>query len=135
MDAKLWAVLIGIIAGAIGNWFTTFSMQPILRFRDIKNQVLIDFIYYAQVINAEGFNDEVQKLYRERILANRKSSAQLSAAILNLPHWYLRCLKRKGLAPEEAASHLIGYSNTTEYEVADKVENLIRRNLGLPSKT
>lgn len=35
----------------------------------------------------------------------------------------------------EAASHLIGYSNTSEYEEAHKVQAAIRRNLGLPNET
>ncbi|MDO9269754.1 MAG: hypothetical protein Q7T96_11680 [Methylobacter sp.] len=95
----------------------------------------MDFIYYAQVVNAEGYNDEMQKLFRERVLANRKSSAQLSAAVQELPYWYLLFLKCKGYAPEAAASHLIGYSNTTDYDQADKVEDFIRRKLGLPPKT
>jgi len=37
---------------------------------------------------------------------------------------------RKGQAPERAASHLIGYSNTTEYEAAAKVMRAIKRSLG-----
>ena len=96
MDVNLWAVLIGIVAGALGYWFTTFSMQPILRFRDFRNQVLMDFIYYAQVINADGLNDKMKALYQERVLANRRASAQLSAAIQDLPRWYLFYLKRRG---------------------------------------
>ena len=89
MDVGLLSAIIGIIAGAFGYWFTTFNMQPILRFRNIRNQILMDFIYYAQVINAEGLNDRMKALYEERILANRRSSAQLSAAIQELPSWYL----------------------------------------------
>lgn len=132
MDIELWAVFIGIIAGAVGYWFSTFVMQPILRFREIKNQILMDFIYYAQVINADDLNDEMKALFRERILANRKKSAQLSAAAIDLPQWYLNYLKRRGVAPLEAAQHLIGYSNTTEHEQAHKVQVAIRRKLGLP---
>ena len=135
MDVNLLSALIGIVAGALGYWFTTFSMQPILRFRDIRNQVLMDFIYYAQVINAEGLNEEMQTLYRQRILANRRSSAQLSAAIQDLPQWYLSFLRRKGHRPEEAGRHLIGYSNNTDYEIAYKLEDAIRRKLGLPKET
>ena len=88
MDSKLWAMLIGLIAGAFGYWFTTFHMQPILRFRNLRNQVLMDFIYYAQVINAEKLNEDMKKLFRERVLVNRRSSAQLFAAIQDLPWWY-----------------------------------------------
>jgi len=67
----------------------------------------MDFIYYAQVVNADGLNDEMQALFQERGLANRKSSALLSAAVLDLPKWYLRYLEYKGLAPEVAAKHLL----------------------------
>lgn len=135
MDIGLISALIGLVAGAFGYWFTTFNMQPILRFRDLRNQILMDFIYYAQVINAEGLNEEMQSLHRERILANRRASSQLTAAIQDLPKWYLAYLKFKGYRPEEAARHLIGYSNTTEYEQSHKVEDAIRRQLGLPEET
>ena len=135
MDKGLLSILIGLVAGAFGYWFTTFNMQPILRFRDIRNQVLMDFIYYAQVINAEKLNEEMQALHRERIHANRRVSSQLTAAIQDLPKWYLTYLKCKGCRPEEAARHLIGYSNTTEYDHAHKVEDAIRRELGLPKET
>jgi len=135
MDIGLLSAIIGLVAGAFGYWFTTFNMQPILRFRDLRNQVLMDFIYYAQVINAEGLNEEMQSLHSERILANRRTSSQLTAAIQDLPKWYLVYLKHKGCRPEEAARHLIGYSNTTEYEEAHKVAAAIRRQLGLPEET
>ena len=135
MDVNLLAVLIGIVAGALGYWFTTFSMQPILRFRDFRSQVLIDFIYYAQVINADRLDAEMKALYQERVLANRNASAQLSAAILELPWWYLLYIKVKGLAPKEAATHLIGYANNTDYDQAYKKEAAIRSKLGLPKPT
>ena len=135
MDIKLQAVLIGIVSGSVGYWFSTFSVQPVLRYRNIRNQVLIDFVYFAQVVNAEGLNDEMQKLYRKRILANRKSSAELNAAIVELPFWYRAFLKIKKLNPIQAARHLIGYSNTTDYEQSHKLENSIRKNLGLPLET
>ncbi len=135
MDAKICAVIIGIVAGAVGYWFTTFSIQPILRFRNYRNQVLMDFILYAPVINADGLNDDMEQLHQERTLANLKTSAQLSAAILDLPSWYLLYLKVKKYNPNEAAKHLIGYSNTTDYEQASKKESLIRRLLGLPKNT
>lgn len=135
MDTGILAAIIGIIAGAFGYWFTTFSVQPILRYRDLRNKILSDFIYYAQVINADRLNDEMKALQRERELANREASAALSAAVLDLPSWYLWLLKRKGLAPAEAAKHLIGYSNTTDFEQSHKVQAAIRKKLGLPSET
>lgn len=135
MDVNLIAALIGVFTGAAGYWIATFWMQSILRFRSIRNRVHSDFIYYAQVINADDLNDEMQKLYRERILANRKASAELSAAYLELPFWYAWWLCRRNLDPAEAARKLIGYSNTRDYDHAQEVQARIRRLLGLPSET
>ena len=132
MDSGLWAAIIGVSAGAFGYWFSIFSVQPILRYRDVRSKVLRDFIYFAQVVNAENLNDEMKALYRERVLANRKSSAELSASLAILPGWYLWHLHRKGYQPGNAASRLIGYANTTEWKQAAKIENSVRRDLGLP---
>lgn len=132
--ASISPALIGITAGIIGYWFSTFSVQPILRYRNVRNKVLMDFIYYAQVIKAENLNDEMKKLYKERRLSNRKTSAELSAAILDLPKWYLYYLKLRGQNPTEAARHLIGFSNTSEYDQSAKVGAKIRKQLGLPEE-
>ena len=132
MDIGLWTALIGIAAGAFSYWFTTFSMQPILRFLKIRNQILVDFVYFAQVIKADGLNEEMQELHRQRILANRKASAELRAAVLDLPFWYRFYLKFRGYNPEKAAKHLIGFSNTYDYEESHKLEDAIRSALRLP---
>jgi len=91
----------------------------------------MDFIYYAQVINAEKLNDDMKALYKERVLANRRSSAQLSAAIQELPVWYLGYLRTKRLSARRSSASSYWISNTTEYDAADKKENAIRRHLGL----
>lgn len=132
MDVDLLSALIGIVAGAFGYWFTTFIMQPILRFRELRNKVLKDFIYYAQVINADGLNDEMQKLFQERILENRRSSAELLAATQDLPSWYLSYLKYKKYDPSKAAQSLIGFSNTYKHNESHVLESSIRKQLGLP---
>ncbi|RUO29543.1 hypothetical protein [Aliidiomarina soli] len=135
MDVSLIVALIGIMAGAAGYWIAMFWMQPILRYRSIRNRVHSDFIYYAQVVNADGLNEDMQKMYRERILANRKASTELSAAYLELPSWYTWWLEHHKFDPAKAAQHLIGYSNTREYDQAHKVQAAIRRLLGLPPET
>lgn len=134
MDVTLIAAAIGILSGAIGYWVTTFWMQPILRYRSIRNRVHADFIYYAQVIKSDGLNEEMKFLYRERVLENRKASAELSAATIELPAWYVWCLKIRKLDPKQAATHLIGYSNTSEYDKAHETQARIRRLLGLPEE-
>ena len=135
MDVNILTALIGVGSGAFGYWFSIFSVQPILRYRDVLNKVHRDFIYYGQVINSEGLNEQMHDLYRERVLANRDSSARLSAAYLELPQWRKNWLENSGLRPKEAAKHLIGFSNTTDYDKSHEIEQAIRRKLGLPQET
>ena len=77
MDEKLLAVLLGIFAGAIGYWITTFWMRPILQYRELRMKVFADFIFYAQVVNAEGLNDRMKALYEERITSNQIGRAHV----------------------------------------------------------
>lgn len=134
-DPSIVAAAVGIVAGAFGYWFATFSVQPILRYRDVRNRILSDFIFYAQVVNAKGLNDEMEDLYRRRVLSNREASAALSAAIQDLPFWYKWFLSLKGYDPADAARNLIGYSNTTEWDQSHKLQSTIRSKLGLPPET
>ena len=131
MDEKLLAVLIGVIAGTVGYWFTTFWMKPILQYRELRSKVLIDLIFYAQVINADGLNERMKLLYEDRVLANRRLSAELTACLLELPFWYKRWLQLRGHKPERATTDLIGFSNTTEYEAANKRVERIKIALGI----
>jgi hypothetical protein len=133
MDEKLITVVIGIIAGAAGYWINTFWMKPILQYRELRMKVFADFIFYAQVINAEGLNDRMKKLYEDRIVSNRRNSAELAACLLELPTWYEWWLRCRGQTPENAVPHLIGYSNTTEYDAADKRISAIKKALGYKS--
>lgn len=130
MDTEIVAAIIGIVAGAGGYWIAAFWMQPILRYRELRLKVYGDFIFYAQVVNAEGLNEKMQRLQEERVMANRRNSADLAACITELPTWYKKWLHRKGQTPEKAARHLIGYSNTFDYESARKVAGAIKRALG-----
>lgn len=130
MDEKLLAIFLGVVSGAIGYWITTFWMKPILGYRELRVKVFADFIFYAQVVNAQGLNDRMKELYEQRITSNRRHSADLAACITELPPWYRWWLNRKGQAPERAASLLIGYSNTTEYEPAAKMMMAIKKALG-----
>jgi hypothetical protein len=130
MDKSLITALIGVASGAIGYWFTTFWMKPILQYRELRSSVLADFVFYAQVVNADGLNDRMRKLYEDRVASNRRHSAELVACLLDLPIWYRWWLRVRGQSPEKAARHLIGYSNTTDYDDADKVARAIKNALG-----
>ena len=133
MDEKLFAALIGVVTGTLGYWFTTFWMKPILNYREIRSKVLIDLIFYAQVVNADGLNERMQKLYEERIVSNRRLSAELTACFCDLPFWYKWWLRLRGHMPERAATDLIGFSNTTEYDLAAKRVERIKTALGIKS--
>jgi hypothetical protein len=134
MDDKLLAVLIGTITGAFGYWFTTFWMKPILQYRELRSKVLIDLIYYAQVVNADGLNERMKNLYEERIVSNRRLSAELTACFSDLPPWYKWWLRVRGHMPERAATDLIGFSNTTDYEGASRRVERIKVALGIKAE-
>ena len=131
MDDKLLAVLIGVFTGAVGYWFTTFWMKPILQYRELRSKVLIDLVFYAQVINADGLNERMKARYEERIVSNRRLSAELTACFLESPFWYQWWLRARGHMPERAATDLIGLSNTTDYEAAFKRVERIKVALGI----
>lgn len=73
----------------------------------------------------------MQKLYEERIEANRRSSAELTACMLELPYWYKALLWFLGHKPEAAAKDLIGFSNTTNHDAATKRVERIKAALGI----
>jgi hypothetical protein len=135
MDEKLIAVLVGVAFGAVGYWFTTFWMKPILQYRELRTKILIDLIFYAQVVNAEGLNERMQRLYEERTLSNRKHSAELTACLLEIPCWYKFLLRMQGCKLETAAQDLMGFSNTTEYETAAQLVERIKAALGIKSES
>lgn len=134
MDDKLIAVFIGVATGAVGYWFTTFWMKPILQYRELRSKILADLIFYAQVVNATGLNERMQTLYEERVVANRRTAAELAVCLLELPAWYLWCLRRKGQSPQKAATNLIGFSNTSDYDDGAKRVRAIRASLGVKNE-
>lgn len=113
-------VLISIFAGASGYLLATFWFQPILRYREIKHHVFSDLIFYANAINAEGMNEIMKQRMEQRVESNRRHSAELTSCYKDLPLWYRKWLERNGEKPMEAANHLMGLSNTYEYDPADK---------------
>jgi hypothetical protein len=75
INDNLVAVLFGIVSGAVGYWFTTFWMKPILQYRELRSSIFADMIFYAQVTNAHKEDLRKQQLVVERIAANRRHSA------------------------------------------------------------
>lgn len=43
-------VFLGFIAGVVSYMLTTFVMEPIVRYRDVRHQILRDLVMYANVL-------------------------------------------------------------------------------------
>lgn len=134
MDNAVTSAFFGFLFGAFGYWITTFWVQPILLYRSVRSRIHSDLIYYAQVVNDDDLSDEMKNLYNKRVLANRKAAAELSAVCHELPFWYKFILNFLKIYPYKAASKLILYSNTRDYDESAKAELGIRQFLGLPEE-
>lgn len=124
--------LIGIAAGAIGFLLANFWFQPILRYRHLKAQILSDLIFYGNVIKTDNLNEEMKKRGWARVEANRTHSADLAASFQYLPRLYLWLLLRREENPDMASVEMMGFSNTTEWDAAEKRVKRIRAFLRFP---
>lgn len=123
--SQYWTVLISIAAGAAGFLVVTFWFQPILRYRSIKYQIISDLFFYANAVNADGLNDEMQERMKKRIQADRRNSSDLEACCPTLPGWYKCWLKIRGEEAEKAAAELLRLSNTFDHmKAADSVDRI-----------
>lgn len=131
---EFWILLIGIAAGATGFLLATFWFQPILRYRDLKAQILSDLLFYANVIKLGDLNDEMKKRYWARVEANRRHSTDLAAAFHYLPRLYLWFLQKQGERPNLASVEMMGFSNTFEWDAAAERVDRIRGFLRFPTE-
>ena len=135
MTEEMQSLLIGLSAGAIGYFLVTFQLQPILRYREIRERVHSDLIYYADAVNSVDLNDAMKNRVLERITANRRHSSDLRAIFHSLPWIYRKYILICGHNPQKAANDLMGLSNTFNHQdVATRVES-IRAGLGISKTT
>jgi hypothetical protein len=127
-----WIFLLSVGAGAVGYLITEFWMQPVLRYRDIRHAVISDLVFFANAIDATGMGDHLQRRQGDRKDSNRRHAAELRTCYYRLPSWYRLLLRKKGEDPLAASRHLMGLSNTSDYEHADRNVVGIRRALRLP---
>lgn len=125
-------ILLGIIAGGISYLVVNFWMNPLLRYLDIKHQVTSDLVFYANVIDTDGLNDEMQERRKNRREKNRKHAAEIRACYYRLPNWYRWYLKITGEDPVSASKNLIGLSNSSKEENGEKHITRLRRALKIP---
>lgn len=128
----LVSVALGAAAGGISYLVVHFWMKPLLRYLDIKHEVTSDLVFYANVINAEGLNEEMQQRHRERREQNRKHAAEIRASYYRLPWWYRRYLALVKEDPVASSKALIGLSNTNDYELGDRHTAELLRSLRIP---
>jgi hypothetical protein len=131
MAEKILTFLASLTVGVGGYFAINFWMAPILRYRELKRQIVSDLVFFANVINADGLDDEMKARLSKRTESNRKHAAELTACAAELPQWYKRWLKSRGQSLEEAATQLVGLSNTYEYDPADQRVQRIKAALGI----
>lgn len=108
-----------LIAGSCGYLITTFWINPILRYLQIRHDVTSDLIFFANVISKENVNEELLRRHEERRVSNRKHASEISACFYRLPKWYQWLLRRRGEDPINASRNLIGLSNSTTNDQAE----------------
>ena len=123
--SQYWIVLITLVAGAAGFLVVTFWFQPVLRYRSIKYRIISDLFFYANAVNAEGMNEQMQERMKQRIQADRRNSSDLEACYPILPGWYKCWLKFRGEEAEKAAVELLRLSRTFDHrDAADSVDRI-----------
>lgn len=107
-------------------------MNPILKHLEIKRQITSDLVFYANVIETEGLNDEMQKRRNDRQENNRKHAADLKANYYRLPYLYRRYLKRVSEDPVAASDMLIGLSNSNKVVLGENYIPNLMKHLRIP---
>lgn len=124
-------LLVSLAAGGCGYLIVSFWMNPLLRYLDVRHAVTSDLIFYANAISPQGMSDEMKQRCLARQEANRRHASELEACFYRLPSWYRCLLQHKGEDPLRASSNLIGLSNSSTYEAAEKHIAWLRRSLRL----
>jgi hypothetical protein len=123
------SLLIPIFFGAIGYWISTFYVQPILQYNKIRQKVLTDLIFYANVIKPT--KDGVKERYYQRVDSNRLASCELVACIQSLPELYKKYLRCKGVDNKKACLMLMQLSNCSSEMQAAQLTDDIAMALGI----
>ena len=120
--------------GAGSYLVVNFWMNPLLRYLEIKHQVTSDLVYYANVIDATGLNEEMKERRLERQRNNRRHAAEIRAAYYRLPRWYRAYLRRVSEDPVSASKNLIGLSNSSQVLPGDPYVTKLLEVLRIPDE-
>ncbi len=118
------------LLGSCGYVLFHFWLRPILQYRSIKHQVILDIAAYLNSISDEIEGVFISSSTSEKITTMRRHAAALTECYRGaLPEWYRMLLSSRGESPEDAAKHLFGLSNTRNYEHAKNRVGKIRHTL------
>jgi hypothetical protein len=129
---EILTLVLGLAAGVVGYFFTTFWMEPILHYRRLRHEVISDLIFYRDAINFEHGSLAIRKRAEERSLANRRHGAELIACYHQLPKYYRRGLRKRGVDPSAAAVEMLGLSNIWDWAQAEPRVRRLEKVLGIP---
>lgn len=107
-----------ISAGAIGYLTAIFWFQPILKYREIKGQIISDLLFYDNAISSKGLNEDMVQRVLDRSVSNRERAADLTTSYINFPCLYKKWLLFWKEYPDKATFELIGLSNTEDFDEA-----------------
>ena len=130
MNISTIAIAVSFVVGFLGYIIIRFWIIPIFKYRKLKNQVINDMTHYLNSINQE---DEGESIYGE--INNISKSMCKNASDLTdcfhytLPEWYKMLLNSRGESPEDATKHVMGLSNTRNYDHAQNRLEKIRQSL------
>lgn len=131
MKWQLIAGFITTVTGVLSYWLTHFCWSPILRYDGLRQQVFSDLIFYSNAVIVKGMDEKAHEICRQRILANRRHSAELTTCYEAFPKIYRWWLSWRGQDVQVAARNLIGLANTHNYEDAEKRIFAIKKALNL----
>ena len=130
---SIYELIAATVTGAAGYCITNFVMQPILHYKKVRQETACELIIFANAIAALPSDKDVQQTrVFERMTAQRKRSAELLAAYVCLPRPYIYLLHWLGENPADAASELLGLSNTSDQKDGVMRMQNVQRLLRLP---
>jgi hypothetical protein len=120
----MWSAILSVFLGVFGWFATSFIAKPLLDCINLRNQVLEEMIFTANV------NDEKMQVYGKSVESLRRLGAKVQATEVTATPLLRLCISKLGYNLSVAGSNLIGLSNSLNvpgrHIHADKVEKGLR---------
>ncbi len=131
MDTKIAiGVIISFLCGSFGYIILIFWVRPIWNYKKIKKMVIQDLTDYLNSINEEDEGESIYGTITHNAENLRRHSVDLTECFYgSLPAWYKILLQSRGESIEDASKHLMGLSNTRNYDHAKNRMEKIRQSL------